>query len=461
MEGDSLRKKRNNTKNTIVWIGVCLILLAVALFFGFFLQGDTRIDNLTDEHIFSDSLSCGSEDVNYPYFIYDNSRKKEIKINVVFANDRLDTISLVYKLYYNSADDIKASETTNHAEMNKSFASHGLGADAFGANYSILSDAMQMALYAEGRQLNSILAKYFFLDEEPEHYQVPLGKTQKKHQKIILMPGESYESSFRISNPSSATEDAYYELSVEPFYLSNENEVQFEAHGDNSEIVKWISFQVPTDGVLEPNEVRSIKFEVEVPENVAAGGQYASIIVTLMSKGEQEGQENTESQGNTQTTIKEIKRIAHLLYAEVAGDTVKGGEIIEANVPSFLLSGDIKGSSLVKNTGNVHSDAKYTLQVFPLFSSEEIYTNEEKPENKTVLPDRTLYSETVWDETPNIGIFNVVYTVEFEGSKAEVRKMVIKCPLWLLFLVLFAVAAIIIYFVTRTRTRRGTRRDEE
>lgn len=194
-------------------------------------------------------------------------------------------------------------------------------------------------------------------------------------------------------------------------------------------MIDWITLS-RTEGVLNPNESEEIPFTIKVPEDAPAGGQYAAIMVS--SKGSVSG-----------GTMNERIEIAHLIYAEVAGETVRRGDITNVNVPSFLLSGNITGSAMIKNTGNVHSNATHTMKIFPLFSNEEVFTNEENPQTNLIMPGSSRLTSVTWTETPSIGIFHVLYDVEFEGVKNSVDKYVIICPLWLLFLILLAIFLII------------------
>lgn len=279
-------------------------------------------------------------------------------------------------------------------------------------------------------------------------------------EKVVLNPGDVHSSSLTVIIPSEYEDDMKYTVEVAPFYVNENYENDFNnEYGTSNEIVKWITIDTPKTGKLAPGERTTVQFTINVPKDAPGGGQYASILIgaDLWKEGdEDEGDSTTDSVG---TSVKEVKKIAYIIYAEIAGDIVRQGEIEDLNVPGFLLSGDIKGSSSVKNTGNVHGEAKYKLQVFPLFSDEEIYTNEEKPADRTVLPDRTLYNEITWPGTPAFGIFNVVYTVEFEGVTGQIKKLVIKCPVWLLFIIIFAIIALIIWVFLLIKKRRNVRRD--
>lgn len=275
------------------------------------------------------------------------------------------------------------------------------------------------------------------------------------NQKIVLNAGESYTGSFTVSNAQTNDGDFRYVVEVKPFYVDGDDNIIYQDTESYNQIVNWTKVN-PGSGVLPLGGSEKIDFTINVPSNAPAGGQYMAITVTSnLGKTKGDDEENELGLNMTQNIS-----MAHIVYTEIAGTTIRQGEIQSADVPSFLLNGKITASSTIKNTGNTHGTATYKLQVFPLFSNEEVYTNEEKPDEKTILPDRSLYNETVWDKTPDVGIFNVKYTVEFEGVTTEVSKMVIKCPIWLLFIIIFVIFALIFYFVAKAKARKKATRSK-
>lgn len=284
--------------------------------------------------------------------------------------------------------------------------------------------------------------------QEDSHYGFGVSPMTEK---IILNPGDTFESSFVVTNPAKNTGNLTYAVSLSPFYATEDYNITYEETGNYNQIVDWITLR-NSGGTIAPNETANINFVINVPSDAPAGGQYAAIIVkTATSEGENGDSSTTDVQ------IGQAMAIAHTIFAEITGTTVHDGNIGSINLPSFMISGNIAGSTTIENTGNTHETATYKLQIYPLFSSEEIFTNEEDPDTSVILPNRSRYHETVWSDTPAIGIFNVVYTIEFAGVTKQVSKMVIICPIWLLFIIIFAIVALIIWLVVRAKSRKGGR----
>lgn len=241
--------------------------------------------------------------------------------------------------------------------------------------------------------------------------------------------------------PSDAIEPTNYELDIKPFYTDEDNLTHLEAVGYYSEIVNWVTLsENDRAGKLYPGESKIIPFTIDVPKDAPAGGQYFTILITVYDSKESGALNETHS-------------MTHLIYAEVAGETRRQGEITSLTVPSFLLSGKITGTAAIKNLGNVHSNAKHILRIYPLFSDEELYTNEEDPYENLIMPEVTRQSSVSWNETPSVGIFRVKYTVEFEGVKNELEKIVIICPLWLLIIIFLFIVVLIYRIVTGAKKK--------
>lgn len=270
-------------------------------------------------------------------------------------------------------------------------------------------------------------------------------------QKMILIPGESYSGFVTVSNENGSTSNLDYSVSIGSYSEHGEGDavddygtVDHVNKSSYNQIMDWIVLG-KEKGTVAPNESDVIPYTINVPENAPAGGQYAMILVENIT--------GADSGGGGNVNIKSRFQFGSIIYAEVAGETREEGYIKEDSMPSFLTSGLLEATSMVRNDGNVHTDAEYVLQVWPLFSDEEICTNEEEPDKSLILPETERYHAQTCN-LPPVGIFRAKQTVKIFGETSIVEKTVIVCPIWLLFIIIFAIFALVFYFVAKAKARK-------
>lgn len=169
---DTNKTKKHIGSEVFVAIGMFLVIVAVVLLLAFFLRGQTTVSGENPDVKSTISLNCVSDDYKYDFFPYDNSDNKNLKIDIIFENEKVSSASLVYMLYYQDVESITESDAENHASMNINFSKDGLEADALNANFSKLSDGLKMSLYANIEDINDVTSKYFLLDYFDKGYTI-------------------------------------------------------------------------------------------------------------------------------------------------------------------------------------------------------------------------------------------------------------------------------------------------
>lgn len=252
---------------------------------------------------------------------------------------------------------------------------------------------------------------------------------------VNLKPGEHYEGTFKVLN--TGAEEIEYTLSSSPYQVSGEDYLpDYVSETNRTQIAKWITFKEDS-GKLGAGKMRDVTYYIDVPMDVPAGGQYAAMAATAVNNPDD----------NSGFSLAVSVSAAMIVYANVDGETRVSGEIMANDIKAFRMDGKIDASSKVKNTGNTHIDATYALEVYPLFSDEEVYTNLEEPELKTVMPDTERLNIISWNDCPKIGIFRVRQIIEIAGNASTNEQIVVLCPMWLLLMIILIVVALILLII--------------
>ena len=268
-----------------------------------------------------------------------------------------------------------------------------------------------------------------------------------------LEPGQSYDGSITIVNPADATEDFSYQIDILPYGVNGqEYTADLVTDNDYTAISKWITINEPT-GKVAPNESKEVAFTISVPEGVPAGGQYAAIAVS-----------SSNSVNSTEgVAVQNVFELASLIYAQVAGETIHEGEILENNIPSFVFSNPVTLSALISNKGNVHEDATFAITVSNFFTGEVILPTEENDGeyNEIIMPNTERYVQREISDLPALGVIKVSQSIYYNGEVSKEEKDIIICPIWFMVLIALTISAIIATIVmiikkhNKTKARLG------
>lgn len=267
-----------------------------------------------------------------------------------------------------------------------------------------------------------------------------LGITPTQNNIAEMKPGETHTGSFKVRNKGDG--DSFnYKLEIAPYSILNENyEPSYEKETQYTDMTEWITLD-KTEGSVAAGQEEEVSYTVVVPSDAHGGAQAATIMVSMGGDSDTGG-------------IQAVRRLGYLVFGNVDGETIKKAEILENKVPALVFDPPVTVTSLVKNTGNVYTNAVYTLEVSSFFGGEEIYTNADNPVREVVFPETERLHATTWEGAPRLGIFRVKQTVEIFDEVSTVEKLVFLCPIWFMFLVLLVLFVAIFWIVSRVRARK-------
>lgn len=265
----------------------------------------------------------------------------------------------------------------------------------------------------------------------------------------ILEAGKSKEYTITVRNAGSS--DFKYHLYTTPYFVSDENySIDFTTEGSHTQVSRWIKFYQDDKLVDRPTfsiksgETQNIKYVIQVPEDIPAGGQYAAIFAETDTNSDKDSQESSG--------IRTASRVGMIIYGRTNGETVEDGEITDFSVSGFLTSGNILATSKVKNAGNADFEVEYMFKVSSVLGA-ELYT---KHTSYNVLPETERRVNLEWPDTPFMGIFKVYYKVSAPGEHGtrEEEKLVIKFPVIMIILTILVLTGIAIGIIMTVRKRK-------
>ena len=263
--------------------------------------------------------------------------------------------------------------------------------------------------------------------------------------RVTLNANETNEYTFNVDNTGS--EGYSFKVYTNPYSVVNEQyNPSFSNQNAYTQVSRWITFkndagEYSTEATysVEAGQRKEITYKITVPSDIPGGGQYAIIFVEAIPKDDNSG------------GIRTVSRLGLRVFGRTNGETKEKAEILNHNMDSFYMSGKIKTSGIVKNSGNADFNAVFKFKVEKIFGG-IVY---EDSKGYDVLPDTTRNIELAWNETPAFGIYRITSTLNALDQSRSTTKIVLIIPVFMIVIMLMLLTITIAWFIILYRKRQA------
>lgn len=272
-------------------------------------------------------------------------------------------------------------------------------------------------------------------------------------QDLELTTGQTTKGSITVTNSGRIAFDV--RPTVVPYRVANNDYLpDFSTDTSYTRLHNWIKLAKDSYHI-NPGEKVEIDFTVTVPEDVAAGGQYAAILL----QGDYDSDE--------QAAIKVNAQLAAVLYGHINGANIRAeGELVGHSLPSFMFNRAFAVSQTVNNPGNIDFKVTQKLTITNVLTNQEVINpSSVSPDGQalgynvsTVLPKTTRTGILTWEDAPRLGLFRITQEISFLDQNYTFSGLVFICPIWLVIIVVAAIIALIIWGIYRFKQARHSRK---
>lgn len=213
----------------------------------------------------------------------------------------------------------------------------------------------------------------------------------------------------------------------------------------------------------EPGQTIEVAYKITTPENIPAGGQYATLFArTLPNEGEGSGINAVANLGLKifgRSEEGETIQSAEIKDLRISRSLQKDVEVTEKGVAMTRKMDvqNINGYALVKNTGNLDFTAKGTLTVTSIFGGNPYYQTASNDAQVSIIPESELPVADEWEETPSFGLYKATWTVA-AGDLTETTSMVVcLIPPFVIVIGIILLTIIVIWIIMAIRRRKERR----